>query len=72
MTFYSSNTFRLFKRKPSFLGGFGSIIDLSGPISKYNYTTHNATADYEAIKSDWEQVGNDMRHAIKEYERSHT
>ena len=35
----------------------------------YKYSGLGKEADYKAIKSDWQHVGNDMREAINYYEK---
>lgn len=52
--------------KPSFLRGMGSIGNLSGSLLYKKYQTPQE-ADTEAIKSDWEMVGSDLKWAIEEY-----
>jgi hypothetical protein len=64
-----SYTFRLFKRMPSFLGGFAALIDLSPSEKKYNYDATVDEADLSALQSDWCAIGDDLYRAIKDYER---
>lgn len=63
----SSPTFRLFKRPPTFIGGMGSIMDLSSNSLNYNLDATEADADYKSLAADWTAVGNDLTHAISEY-----
>lgn len=67
--FEESYTFRLFKQAPSFCGGFASLIDLSPSEKKYNYDITADEADINALRADWYAIGDDLRDAIKDYER---
>jgi len=64
-----SYTFRLFKQMPSFWGGFASLVNLSPSEKKYNYDATADDADINALRADWCAVGDDLRNAIKDYER---
>lgn len=65
----SLRRYRLFA-SPSFLSGLARIWDWSGAMNVYNRDTTPTEADYEAIRSDWAIVGEDMRTALGRYERS--
>jgi hypothetical protein len=65
----SSYTLRLFKKRPSFFGGFSSILDFSDTKEKFNYSKTDALADCESIQADWMSIGEDMKTAISEYAR---
>jgi hypothetical protein len=60
----NSNTMRLFKREPSFLGGIAALIFSPDAI---RFSKTDDEADFKAIQSDWEAVGADMRNAIQLY-----
>ncbi|MGE5596082.1 MAG: hypothetical protein ACM3S1_08620 [Hyphomicrobiales bacterium] len=60
--------YRLFAA-PSFFSGLARIWDWSGAINTYNRDATPVEADYAAIRSDWEAVGDDMRGALSRYER---
>jgi len=62
-------TFRLFRKMPSFLGGLASLIDLSPNKSRYNYDISADKADMNSLRADWFAIGNDLRKAIEKYER---
>lgn len=49
---------------PSFLKGASRIVDLYGKLDEYNYQEN---ADYEALKADWENVGNYMSISVNNY-----
>jgi len=38
---------------PSFLGGFGSVLDLGNTLFEYNQSLDGKQADYFATKADW-------------------
>lgn len=52
--------------RPSFLAGMASAVDLGGTLIDYNGSPSPELADYYALRSDWRQVGDDMRVAIEE------
>ncbi|MDE2188437.1 MAG: hypothetical protein KGJ35_01770 [Patescibacteria group bacterium] len=68
--FKNSLTFRLFKKRPSFFEGASSLLDLGANVQRYNLSSTDDEADYEALKSDWQAVGDDLRSSIKTYEQS--
>jgi hypothetical protein len=65
---FNSQTFRLFKNKPSFFGGFGSIFDLTDPRNKFNSSKTDSEADCESIHADWVAIGMDMKEVVNEYD----
>ena len=44
----------------SFLDGLGRLFDFGGTLANYNHSKSNDEADYRALRSDWEAIGNDM------------
>ncbi len=56
-------TTALFHR-PSFIDGFGSIINVAGNYFDFNYSGSNEEADQKAIENDWGVIGDDIREAI--------
>jgi len=52
---------------PSFLSEMGRIMDLGSTLNEYNGSPDEAVADFLAISSDWNTVGNDIRSAIAEH-----
>lgn len=64
-----SQTFRLFKRMPSFADGVASLINLSPNRLRYNYDATPNEADINSLRADWFTIGNDLHKAIKEYGR---
>ena len=49
--------------RPSYLGGLASLMDIGGTLFLFNSFPKTAQADYWAIRSDWEMVGQDMKKA---------
>lgn len=46
--------------KNNFWVGLGSVLNLAGSYFDYNYSMTENEADYRALKSDWENVGEDI------------
>jgi hypothetical protein len=57
----------LFER-PSFWSGMARVLDLGGTLNEYNYSVSPRDADYYAIRSDWNVVGNDISEAMNKFE----
>ena len=55
--------FRLYA-EPTFISGMARVLDIGATLHEFNYSTTPELADIEAIRSDWEAVGNDLRVAI--------
>ena len=55
--------------KDNIIAGIGSIIDLFGIQSSNRYDDfsdeRDTSADYDALKSDWIAVGNDISQAVE-------
>jgi hypothetical protein len=62
------HSFRLFAR-PSFLEGVARLFDFANVLQRYRYDRTEHDADAHALSSDWTAVGDDLRHAIRTYER---
>ena len=60
-----SPTFRNFAM-PSFLTGLARVLDLGATLSACSYVEWESPeeADWEAIRSDWEAEGDDLRVAL--------
>lgn len=54
--------------RPSFLEGIGRLVDFGGALDQYNTSLTPEQADIIAMRMDWEAVGEDLRHAIEQYE----
>lgn len=54
--------------RPSFLEGLARIFDLGNTLNEYNTSPTGKESDYLAIYMDWAMVGQDLEHAITEYE----
>lgn len=60
----NSRTFRL-GGMASYLTGAAAVFDFAGALHQYNYSSSDQEADYLALKSDWDMVGNDLRYAMR-------
>jgi hypothetical protein len=54
--------------RPSFWSGMARVVDLGGTLNEYNYSISPRKADYYAIRSDWNVVGDDIREAVNKYD----
>lgn len=50
---------------PSFLSGAGTVINLAGNYYEYNVSASDCEADYNAIKNDFDMIGQDMNDVVK-------
>lgn len=57
--------------KPSFVGGFSTVLDIGTTLSAYNYSHSDDEADCRALNNDWRAVGEDLNDSIKLYEQEH-
>lgn len=57
---------RILFATPSFSEGVARILDFGNTLNEYNYSPNSETADQNAIMADWNQVGADLRRAIRE------
>lgn len=57
--------------KNNFWVGMGSILNLAGSYFEYNYTKSEKEADFRALTSDWENVGEDIRESKVKFENKH-
>jgi len=64
-------TFCLFA-KPSFIEGYGRLLDVSGSFNVYNESPTEKEADFSALRADWKAIGLDIKSAIEKYEQSIT
>ncbi len=58
----------LLAERPSFLKGVASIFDFAGALHPRKHYS-GAKVDAEAIQQDWLAVGDDLRKAMRQYER---
>lgn len=63
-----SITNRLFA-EPSFVEGMSRVVDLGATLQEYNTSETEHQADIEALRSDWQTVGKDLKVSIKKYEQ---
>jgi hypothetical protein len=66
MTDISNNTSRLFAL-PSFGRGMARVLDVGSTLDAFNDSRDPFAADYAALRSDWLQVGEDIRLALEDY-----
>ena len=52
--------------KRNFWTGFGSVLNIGGDSSKSIVFKSDEDADYKALKSDWDAIGNDFYSAMFE------
>lgn len=52
--------------RPSFLEGFGRIMDLGNSLNAYNDSRTGAEADLRALYRDWKAIGHDVRVALRQ------
>lgn len=52
--------------KRNFWSGLSSVIGISPDTNKFNASKSNEEADFKAIYSDWNMVGEDMRKSMRE------
>lgn len=59
---------------PSFIGGIASAFDVEGTFLEANVSSSPEQADWLALRSDWQNIGQDAREALRlvveEFERS--
>ena len=55
--------------RPSFLTGMARVFDLGGVLTEFHFASSPEEADFLALRSDWEAVGNDIRAGIAAVER---
>lgn len=66
----SNQTFRILRKRTTFISGISSIVDFFGEESrKYNLSSTEEKADMDSIYSDWKTVGDDMKKAMKNYDK---
>ena len=53
--------------EPSFLEGFGRVLDIGGTFDEYNVSLSPEEADRIAIASDWHAVGADLYRSIRRF-----
>jgi hypothetical protein len=55
--------------RPSFLEGAASVLDLGGTMAMFNESLSGEQADFLALSSDWQNIGNDIREAMRAFAR---
>jgi len=52
--------------KRRFWTGFSNVLSIFGEPNKFNTSKSGEEADYKALKSDWEMVGQDIRNVMSD------
>lgn len=60
-----------FLKDEAFWRGVASVFNVTGTFTPKYYGRDPNRADYEALSSDWEAIGQDMEHAIRRFEIEH-
>ena len=50
--------------KRNFWSGFSNILSIFGEEKKFNTSKSGTEADFKALKSDWEMIGQDLRNSM--------
>ena len=66
----NNEIYRLYSR-PSFWEGVARLFDFGGTLNRYNYSKSEREADFRAIESDWQAIGEDLRNALTEFIQTH-
>ncbi|MGV4413302.1 hypothetical protein [Chryseobacterium sp. T1] len=53
-----------------FIIGLGSVLNLLGSYFEYNYSNSSKEADFKALESDWQNVGEDIRVSLKKVKKA--
>lgn len=59
--------FRLYAR-PSFLEGLARLVDFGNGLAEYNSIESDDLADFQALASDWNNVGADIMVSIEKFQ----
>ena len=51
---------------PTFISGFGTVIDWGGTMVRFNESPSPEEADYLALTNDWAMVGHDIHEAMSQ------
>lgn len=52
---------------PTFISGFGAVIDWGGTMVRFNESPSPEEADYLALANDWVTVGKDIHSAMTQF-----
>ena len=56
--------------RPSFVEGFGRMVDVANSLNTYNQSRNGSEADARAIHEDWKALGHDVRAALEQLRQS--
>ncbi len=59
------SAYKLFA-EPTFLRGLAKVLDLGNTLDYYNSSESPEQADVDALRADWNIIGQDLRDAAKE------
>jgi hypothetical protein len=51
--------------KPSFILGLATVLNVRGSFFEFNYSDSEEEADFNALKSDWAMVGQDICNSME-------
>jgi len=51
--------------KPSFILGLATVLNIKGSFFDFNYSDSEEEADFNALKSDWAMVGQDLFNSME-------
>lgn len=57
--------------KNGFMTGVASIFDFGSTLIEYNYFQTPEKADFIALKSDWQAVGDSIRYAMRKMDEDY-
>lgn len=61
-----NNKTKVIIRKSGFLAGFCQVLDIGATTTRYRVYPSAQAADYEALRSDWEKVGDSITISMRQ------
>lgn len=55
--------------KMNFFTGMGSVMNIAGNYFEFSNCDDEVTEDYEAIQSDWDAIGHDIKNAMENHKK---
>lgn len=65
MNEYKNNRTDFLFKKRNFFTGAASVFNISAANKDFNTSATGEEADYKALKSDWEMIGEDFKKSVK-------
>lgn len=59
----------ILSNNPSFIKGMARLVDLFGSLDSYSVSLEPNEQDVQALKLDWELVGQDIKNSIQEFQK---